>query len=155
MFNIYTEYIVQMSGCRGKRVQRGVFLRGHCSVAHTPAPAPAVRFLFSIKVTITPLSITTHNSMSLSLHWGISTKILCPTDSDIYSLCVCDTCKAELGKCSAVVSPPLARRLLLHPPPAAAKRPYQAAPGPPPGPIRRNCWGQAKDYFDHHVTRSG
>ena len=99
-----------------------------------------------------------HNSMSLSLHWRILTKILCPTDSDIYSLCVCDTCKAELGKCSAVVSPPLARRLLPYPPPpaaAAAKRPHQAAPGPPPGPIRRNCWGQAKDYFDHHVTRSG
>ena len=35
------------------------FLRGHCSVAHTPAPAPAVRFLYPIKVTITPLSITT------------------------------------------------------------------------------------------------
>ena len=132
------------------------FLRGHCSVAHTPAPTSCEISLSNQSHNHTSLY---HNSMSLSLHWRIRTKILCPTDSDIYSLCVCDTCKAGLGKCSAVVSPPLARRLLLHPPPAAAaaaapKRPHQAAPGPPPGPIRRNCWGQARDYFDHQVTRS-
>ena len=84
------------------------FLRGHCSVAHTPAPTSCEISLSNQSHNHTSLY---HNSMSLSLHWRIRTKILCPTDSDIYSLCVCDTCKAGLGKCSAVVSPPLARRL--------------------------------------------
>ena len=66
-----------------------------------------------------------HNTMSLSPLAHLNQE---PNDSCISSLSVCNTWKAGLSKCSAVVSPPLARRLLLHPPPAPAAAKQQSGP---------------------------